>query len=146
MVLSYLAHLLRAESLQAAELQRLVEGMDRQGTIDLRESYDVAVSTAGRALTGVITRLRDTIAALTNGTQLVANAASESASDSEELADRNRTQIEALAETGNAVRQLGDIVSRNAEQARAGEQARGVRGHRRGQGRRCGFARRDDHG
>ncbi len=117
-VLSYLAHLLRAESLQAAELQRLVESMDRQGTIDLRESDDVAVSTAGRALTDVITRLRDTIAALANGTQLVASTARESANDSEELADRNRTQIEALSETGSAVRQLGDIVTRNAEQAR----------------------------
>ncbi|MBL8267209.1 MAG: hypothetical protein JNL55_12540, partial [Steroidobacter sp.] len=33
-VLSYLAYMLRAESLQAAELQRLVEAMDRHGTID----------------------------------------------------------------------------------------------------------------
>lgn len=116
-VLSYLAHLMRAESLQAAELQRLVEAMDRQGAIDLRESDDTVDSEAGRALSGVITRLRDTIAALTNGTQLVAEAARESATDSAELADRNRTQTEALAETGNAVRQLGDIVARNAEQA-----------------------------
>lgn len=87
------------------------------GTIDLRESDDTVDSDAGRALSGVITRLRDTIAALTNGTQLVAEAARESASDSAELADRNRTQTEALAETGNAVRQLGDIVARNAQQA-----------------------------
>lgn len=117
-VLSYLAALMRAESLQAMELQRLVQAMDRQGTIDLRESDDTVVSHAGLALADVITRLRDTIAALTSGTQLVATAARESASDSAELADRNRTQTEALSETGNAVRQLGDIVTHNAEQAR----------------------------
>ncbi|WP_202626607.1 methyl-accepting chemotaxis protein [Steroidobacter agaridevorans] len=121
-VLSYLAHLMRAESLQAAELQRLVEAMDRQGTIDLRESDGTVVSPAGRALNSVITRLRDTIAALTDGTQLVTAAARESASDSAELADRNRTQTDALAETGDAVRQLGDIVARNAEQAREANQ------------------------
>lgn len=117
-VLAYLAHVLRAESLQAAELQRIVEAMDSQGRIDLRDSGSAATSTAGRALSGMVTHLRDTITTLTNGTALVATAARESASDSEELANRTRTQTEALSETGNAVRQLGDIVSRNADQAR----------------------------
>jgi methyl-accepting chemotaxis protein len=116
-VLAYLAHVLRAESLQAAELQRLVEAMDNSGRIDLRDSGK-ATSVAGLALSGVITRLRDTISQLASGAELVATAARESASDSKELADGTRTQTEALSETSNAVRQLGDIVGRNAEQAR----------------------------
>ncbi|MBL8270134.1 methyl-accepting chemotaxis protein, partial [Steroidobacter sp.] len=112
------AYMLRAESLQAAELQRLVEAMDRHGTIDLRETANDVSSPAGQALRGVVTRLRDTISALANGTQIVATAARKSAGDSEDLADSTRTQTSALSETGNAVRQLGDIVSRNAQQAR----------------------------
>jgi methyl-accepting chemotaxis protein len=116
-VLSYLAYLMHAESSQAAELQRLVEAMDRQGTIDLRASNENVGSTAGRALSSVITRLRETIAALANGTQIVADAARKSAGDSEDLAERTRTQTEALRETSEAARKLGDIVAHNAEQA-----------------------------
>jgi methyl-accepting chemotaxis protein len=118
-VLSYLAIMLRAEGIQAAELRRMVTAMTAtQDKVDLSTRETTINSTAGRALSGLMERLRCVVTSIAAGTDTVARAADDMATGSGELAARTQTQGSALIQTTDAVEQLTHTLRNTEEQAR----------------------------
>jgi methyl-accepting chemotaxis protein len=118
-VLSYFAVLLRAEGIQASELRRMVTAMTAtQDKVDLSAGDSEAHSTAGRALGGLMQRLRSVVSSISEGTDTVARAADDMATGSGELAARTQTQGAALTQTTDAVAQLTHTLRNTEEQAR----------------------------
>ena len=118
-VLSYFAILLRAEGIQATELRQMVTAMTAtQDKVDLSAGDSVTHSTAGRALGGLMQRLRSVVTSIAAGTDTVARAADDMATGSGELAARTQTQGAALTQTTDAVEQLTHTLRNTEEQAR----------------------------
>jgi methyl-accepting chemotaxis protein len=118
-VLSYLAIMLRAEGIQAGELRRMVTSMTAtQDKVDLSTRETTINSAAGRALSGLMERLRSVVTSIAAGTDTVARAADDMATGSGELAARTQTQGSALIQTTDAVEQLTHTLHNTEEQAR----------------------------
>ncbi len=117
-VLSYLAVALRREALQAAELLNMLQTMNAQaGKVDLWVQAHGG-STAGRAFSDIVGRLRSVIDSIRTGTDTVADAASDMATGSDELSSRTQVQASALNQTTGALGQLTGIVRGNEDRAR----------------------------
>ena len=118
-VLSYLAIVLRAEGIQASELRGMVTAMTAtQDKVNLSASEATIYSAAGRALGGLMARLRSVVTSIAEGTDTVARAADDMATGSGELAARTQTQGSALTQTTDAVEQLTHTLRNTEEQAR----------------------------
>ena len=118
-VLSYLAIVLRAEGIQAAELQGMVTAMTAAGDkVNLAGSERTIHSAAGRALHVLMERLRSVVTSIAAGTDTVAKAADGMAAGSGQLAERTQTQGSALTQTTDAVAQLTRILRATEDQAR----------------------------
>ena len=118
-VLSYLAIVLRAEGIQAMELQGMVTAMTAtQDKVNLAADERAIHSTAGRALGGLMERLRYVVTSIVEGTDTVAKTADDMATGSGELAARTQTQGSALNQTTDAVAQLTRTLRNTEEQAR----------------------------
>ena len=99
--------LLRAEGIQAAELQGMVTAMTAAGDkVNLASSERTIHSAAGRALHVLMERLRSVVTSIAAGTDTVAKAADGMAAGSGQLAERTQTQGSALTQTTDAVAQL----------------------------------------
>jgi methyl-accepting chemotaxis protein len=118
-VLSYLAVTMRAEGVQAAELQGLVTAMTAtQDKVNLAAATHSIHSTAGLALRGLMDRLRRVVTSIAAGTDTIAKTADDMATGSGELAARTRTQGSALVQTTDAVAHLTRTLRNTEEQAR----------------------------
>ena len=117
-VLSYIATVLRGESIQSAELERMVQsvvGVD--GRVNLDPGTQRASSRAGQALLQVMGRLHDTFGLVVGGARETARTSDAISHNSAELAGRTQSQSEALAETRSSLEDLTSTVKRNAENA-----------------------------
>ena len=118
-VLSYLAVVLRAEGIQAAELHGMVTAMTAAGDkVNLTADAGTIHSAAGRALGVLMERLRRVVTSIAEGTDTVAKAADGMATGSGQLALRTQTQGSALTQTTAAVAQLTRVLRSTEEQAR----------------------------
>jgi methyl-accepting chemotaxis protein len=117
-VLSYLAHLLRREGLQATELQRMVSSVAAGDKIDLARGHGSLQSQAGQALAQVVGRLRETIGSIARGTGTVTSAAQETSRGGAELERRSAHLSTVLADMSTTIEQLTKTTQDNADQAR----------------------------
>lgn len=118
-VLSYLAIVLRVEGIQATELRGMVTAMTAtRDKVNLAAGEASIHSAAGRALDGLMERLRSVVTSIATGTDTVARAADDMATGSGELAARTQTQGTALTQTTDAVAQLTHTLRNTEEQAR----------------------------
>ena len=117
-VLAYFATVLRAESVQSAELERMVQavvGVD--GRVNLDPGRQRASSRAGQVLLQIVGRLHDTFGLVVGGARETARTSVAISRNSAELAGRTQSQSEALAETRSSLQDLTTTVKRNAENA-----------------------------
>jgi methyl-accepting chemotaxis protein len=118
-LLSYLSIMLRADGIQAAELRGMVTAMTAtHDKVDLSARDGTIHSATGRALGGLMERLRSVVRSIAEGTDTVARAADDMATGSGELAARTQTQGSALSQTTDAVAQLTHTFHKTEEQAR----------------------------
>ncbi|MET0533422.1 MAG: methyl-accepting chemotaxis protein, partial [Steroidobacter sp.] len=122
-VLSYLALVLEHESVQSAELQRMLEDMMREdGKVALAPERYQPRSEAGQSLKSFLHRLQELVNSLAAGTSTLGATAAETLTNSDELAERSRQQNEAFAESSKALATLNETVHNTVSKANQANQ------------------------
>ena len=117
-VLAYFAVVLRAESIQSAELERMVQSVVGSGRgVNLDPAGQTAVSRAGQALLQLLQRLHDTFGVVVGGASETVRVSEEISRGSAEIAERTEAQVDALAATKTSLAELTTTVKRNADNA-----------------------------
>ncbi|WP_283093262.1 methyl-accepting chemotaxis protein [Noviherbaspirillum sp. L7-7A] len=119
-VLSHLSLLLHREALQAVELAARLDQVNASGDgrITLTAPSSTALSDGGRVLEGMMTALREAVAAVHAGTEAIAHASHAIAHGNADLSRRTGSQSEGLRQTAEAMAQLTVAVRDNDADAR----------------------------